>query len=304
MPIRQERIADIPRFFLYGEAAHPMDEPFVHAETIACRSREYNWTIRVHRHGDLNHMLIILAGGGTMEIDGRQLAFRAPALLVVPAGVAHGFAFDANTEGWVITMADRSWRSVAAGPAAGALFVAGRATMHELQASRGPQLDRWASLIADETGRSQQGAEAATAAALTLLLVELTRALAPRDRAESAPVGRRPALVERYRALIEVHHAEGLAVSDYAARLGVTPARLRAACQAVAGEAPIALLQARLISEAKRFLCYTDRTVAEVAYALGFDDPAYFSRLFTHRTGTTPGAYRRDQARAKAAPLA
>jgi AraC family transcriptional activator of pobA len=44
--------------------------------------------------------------------------------------------------------------------------------------------------------------------------------------------------------------------------------------------------------EAKRALCYTNQTVAEIAYTLGFVDPAYFTRSFTKHAGVSPRRYR------------
>jgi AraC family transcriptional activator of pobA len=37
--------------------------------------------------------------------------------------------------------------------------------------------------------------------------------------------------------------------------------------------------------------------VSEIAYALGFDDPAYFTRFFSQRTGISPRAFRSPSAR-------
>jgi AraC family transcriptional activator of pobA len=52
------------------------------------------------------------------------------------------------------------------------------------------------------------------------------------------------------------------------------------------------LVHARILLEAKRQLRYTDVSVSEIGYALGFDDPAYFTRFFSQRTGTSPRAFR------------
>jgi len=41
-------------------------------------------------------------------------------------------------------------------------------------------------------------------------------------------------------------------------------------------------------------LRYTNLSVAEIGYAIGFSDPAYFSRFFTRHAGCSPRAYRRD----------
>ncbi|MFO7288350.1 MAG: helix-turn-helix domain-containing protein, partial [Gammaproteobacteria bacterium] len=55
---------------------------------------------------------------------------------------------------------------------------------------------------------------------------------------------------------------------------------------------PIKLVHHRVLLEAKRQLLYTTKPVSEIAYGLGFDDPAYFTRFFSRRTGMSPRAYR------------
>ncbi len=47
-----------------------------------------------------------------------------------------------------------------------------------------------------------------------------------------------------------------------------------------------------LIEEAKNILLNTNNSVSEVAYALGFEYPQYFSKLFKLKTGKTPVEYR------------
>lgn len=47
-----------------------------------------------------------------------------------------------------------------------------------------------------------------------------------------------------------------------------------------------------LVMEAKNLLMSTDKTVAETAYQLGFENPPYFSRLFKKEVGVTPTEYR------------
>ena len=55
-----------------------------------------------------------------------------------------------------------------------------------------------------------------------------------------------------------------------------------------------------MVREALRNLVYTDLPVSAIAYSLGFDDPAYFSRVYAAATGRSPRAFRvrlhRDQA--------
>ena len=57
------------------------------------------------------------------------------------------------------------------------------------------------------------------------------------------------------------------------------------------------VISERRLLEAKRLLLFTVRTVEDIAYEIGFDDPAYFSRFFRERTGEAPAAWRRKQLR-------
>jgi len=52
------------------------------------------------------------------------------------------------------------------------------------------------------------------------------------------------------------------------------------------------MVQERLLLEAKRRLVFTRGSVEELAFDLGFKDPAYFSRFFKKLTNHTPAAYR------------
>jgi AraC family transcriptional regulator, transcriptional activator of pobA len=286
--------AAIPRFFLYGEPPRDADARFLHVETIADRSRLYEWRIRPHAHRDLNQLLVIFTGGGEMQAETQRYAFQAPALLIVPAGVVHGFAFTPETEGYVVTLADTLLRDVARdestfkrlfqAPACASL-AADPAHTQEL-ADTVPKLRRELVWKAPASG-------AAAAARLMTVLVSAVRALhEPADLTSAATSGR-AALVARFREKVESHLRMGLSVAQYAKALSVTPARLRAACLEVTGKPPARVLEERLLLEAKRTLTYTNMTVAETAYYLGFADPAYFSRFFSKHAGESPAAFRK-----------
>jgi AraC family 4-hydroxyphenylacetate 3-monooxygenase operon regulatory protein len=51
----------------------------------------------------------------------------------------------------------------------------------------------------------------------------------------------------------------------------------------------------RQLREAKRLLLFSDSAVSEIAYQLGFKDPAYFARFFNRLVGCSPSAYRAEQ---------
>ena len=107
-------------------------------------------------------------------------------------------------------------------------------------------------------------------------------------------------LFSRFRVKVERHYKEQWQVGQYAGLLRVAPARLNRLCLKLAGKSPFEIAQERLMLEACRKLTYVPARVASIAYELGFQDPAYFSRLFKKLMGVTPKEFRR-QAQVKAA---
>ncbi len=84
----------LPLFHLYGDPPDDQAFDFIHVETIASRSSIHDWTIRAHRHRNLFQILLLERGGGEMTFDVARLTFAAPAAILVPAAVAHGFRFE------------------------------------------------------------------------------------------------------------------------------------------------------------------------------------------------------------------
>ena len=62
--------------------------------------------------------------------------------------------------------------------------------------------------------------------------------------------------------------------------------------RAATGDTASHLILNRLIREARRNLVYTNLPVSTIAYALGFEDPAYFSRVYAAATGLSPRTFR------------
>ena len=58
------------------------------------------------------------------------------------------------------------------------------------------------------------------------------------------------------------------------------------------GKTTLELIHITLINEAKNKLRAGDMSVSEVAYALGFENMSYFSRLFKKETGVLPSSYK------------
>jgi AraC family transcriptional activator of pobA len=267
---------------LFGEHGDLPD--VVHCETIAARSALHDWELAVHRHARLHQVLLIEAGGGSATLDGRAQRLGRMHVVNVPVGHVHGFSFEPGTQGWVVTIAAELLDE--------ALLASEglRGVLSRSAVVRGTAQIRTAmkQIFAEHAGRNF--ARAHILRALSAALIGLVaRELAGASRGGSAADS---GLFRRFEALLEGHYAERWSVSDYAQALSVTPTHLNRVTRAATGDTASHLILNRTVREARRHLVYTNLPVSTIAYALGFDDPAYFSRVYAAATGRSPQAFR------------
>ena len=280
----------IPNFYLYGEAPRPVSERFLHLEALYERCRPSHGNIRAHAHADLSHVFLIESGGGRLLAEFQAQAFTAPCLLLVPAGEVHGFVFDPDAGGLVLTLARAYQRElIGREPSFATLFATAQClALHDAAPVHESLLG-----LAQELSWQAPGQAAAIESHLLSVLVVAVRLSRPRQglpRRQACG----DALVDRFRELLE--RPDGPLrrdVAAYASCVGVSVPRLRRACQRAAGCSPLQLIQRQLLREAKRALLYSTLSVAQIAYRLGFDDPAYFSRFFRKRERLSPSQFRR-----------
>jgi len=100
-------------------------------------------------------------------------------------------------------------------------------------------------------------------------------------------------LFRNFGRLVEIHFREKHRVADYAELLYLAPKTLANKFHKMQLENPNEIIKNRIVLEAKRLLHYTGASVKEIAYQLGYDDPAYFNRLFTQKAGVSPNQFRK-----------
>lgn len=97
-----------------------------------------------------------------------------------------------------------------------------------------------------------------------------------------------------FRDAVERDFAANHSVSAYADALGYSRRTLVRAVRAATGETPKGFIDKRVVLEAKRLLAHTELPIGRVGAAVGFPDPANFSKFFHLHTGLTPVAFRAE----------
>lgn len=110
---------------------------------------------------------------------------------------------------------------------------------------------------------------------------------------QSKPLLRTTEIAVRFKRMLPKFVKRQKGPSFYANKLCISEVYLNEAVKKSTGMTPSAWITATIILEAKRLLRCTVSTVKEVAHELGYEDHAYFSRLFKKNTGMTPLEFRR-----------
>lgn len=104
-------------------------------------------------------------------------------------------------------------------------------------------------------------------------------------------------IVRMFNLLVEGNFKKEHEVQFYAAALNKSPKTLANLFALFNYPAPSRLIRQRILLEAKRYLHYTDKSAKEIAYALGFDNPAHFSRFFKQYSGSSISSFREKEIR-------
>jgi len=105
-------------------------------------------------------------------------------------------------------------------------------------------------------------------------------------------VSRSRSINQEFRAMLAVKYKTVQRAGEYASALHLSLSYLNEAVKEATGFTVSYWIQHEILLEAKRLLYYGGGSVKEIAYELGYDDHAYFSRLFKRVVGKTPGAFR------------
>lgn len=288
----------ISRFGLYGEGSTASGPEFVHIETISARSRLHDWNISPHLHPNIFQLLFLFEGGGTLAVDGAELALEPAVLVVVPCGCVHAFRFLPDTSGWVLSIADALLDDSRLATIDMGSSVQGSQVLRIKLDSQQSSSRLLATALAELDARHEAapGVLSNPTVAIIGLVLNLAEELAQEFASRlDGGADKRSALVRRFNRLVESHMRKTWPVERYASELGTTAPTLTRACREVADRAPAQMVLDRKLREAKRALSYTDASISMISDDLGFSDPAYFARVFKRETGVTASDFRKER---------
>jgi AraC family transcriptional regulator, arabinose operon regulatory protein len=236
---------------------------------------------RVRRAGAAQAIVIMCAdGAGWCELDGKRHEVGPGEVLIIPPRAPHGYYADA-TRPWSIW-----WLHVAGEDVQDLLAAIGLTAGNPAAAMADPYRSfLFVESVCDEMARDETSASltAASGAAWHLL------ALLAAER-HSRSNGREP--IDRVQAHLREHLAAAVSVPELARMAGFSPSHFSARFSAVTGFSVTEYVKRLRMARARQLLITSDHTVADIAAAVGYPDPFYFSRHFGAVNGVSPRAFR------------
>ena len=245
-----------------------------------------------HRHDYFQALW--LNGNCEYFSDSEFYTIRSPTLLFVTPGQIHFGRPERGLHGWKLGFA-REFFDLHAAPPSPLLhfpfwFPSDCPPLCQVPDEFVPEFDRLWEEIDRELRMQAEGFEMSIRALLWVLFVRASRFFARAGSEKSFQ--RSSALVREFRMLLEQNFRKATSVSSYAKMLNVSPDHLSELTKAYTGNSASELVRQRLLLEAERLLIHTEMTVSEVAFALNYQDRAYFSRFFRRMTDLTPMEFR------------
>jgi AraC family transcriptional regulator, transcriptional activator of pobA len=282
----------IPTFSLYGEEPTGVSREYLHIEEISARSAARNWQIDTHTHNGLLQLLFVFSGTARVRLDSAEREHESSIAVIIPPGVIHAFKFMPQTAGYVLTLDASGLAGESEDGTQMFSILKGKADVIVLEDEGSCSAKRIRGLLEQIEAEFRTPGPASTRLQVWLVRALLLLLVRAQLQTEISSDERTPGLMDRFREQVEAHYAEHWPIERYAKILNLTESRLNRLSQKSFGLSAFALTQERLLLEARRKLIYTSTPISQLAYELGFSEPAYFCRFFKKQTGLTPSAFR------------
>ncbi len=278
----------------YGENNF-ISPDFMQHEILATRSKMYDWEIKEHVHADLYQLFIIQDGSGKLYSNQQEISIQGPCLITMPSNTLHGFVFDPNVNGEVITFSDSYLESLFKSSPSILLII-----NKLLAISYVNHTHNWTSILQTKEALIHEMYEEKPTKSLALqvlfqwLFIQISRYSQEKSSAEVTSDNRTLRYFNDFQKSIKRSYQESKSIETYARELSITSVHLNRICQAVVGQSALQVIHQYVIQQAKTYLLSTSYSISEIAYFLNLKDPAYFTRFFKKYTGITPSEFRKN----------
>ena len=242
-------------------------------------------------HRDDHYLFFVLVdGSATLMIDFQILEFKEGTLYYILPGQVHHRISNEAAGGWFLAVDT------------GLLTVDQRNVLEKGLSLQQPvylneeEIEQYHSLLTLLRQKYEEAKEFPFARPIMYSLLQAFTGMVASSYSTATSIENKPSrkvqLTQEFRKELASEYKTIKSPAIYAEKLNVSLSYLNESLKKVTGLPISYWIIHEVMLEAKRLLYYSQLTVKEIAYELGYEDHAYFSRLFRKATGVTPIAFR------------
>lgn len=239
-----------------------------------------------HVHNNYFEIIYLSKGGGSHYIDFRKYAVQPPVFFFIRKQQVHYWELKERLEGFVIII-KKSFVEITLDGELKVLFKK-ISKQNVLQVTDNSTIHKIFELLTTERKGNGQNAFHVTEGLLKALLGKVLDVSKPLINPSEIKLD----AYQSFLNLLEADQKIVNRVAYYAGKINTSPQNLNAACRKAADKSASEILAEFIISEGKRLLLYTNKSVSEICSALGFADSSHFVKYFKRFTGSTPQMFR------------
>lgn len=292
----------IPNFDLVQTYDKFYQHETIHYESLSKLASFFGRSMQVHRHDQFYQIHYVHQGYLQLHLGEKEYAVQAPALFFTPPQTPHAFITEPTATGDVLTIEQNIISQITHHlpvqlPNINQPIFLSLSHLNAASRHWKGQIEQGFQALASEANQADHlGTGAISIHWAAIILINIFR-LAQKEKPVESRQDKHTELFRQYMQLIDLYYSEHWTLSDYAKQLNVTEIHLNEICQKMASTSAKKMVFTRLAQEAKYLLTYTRLSIKEIAYQLGFQDPAYFTRFFINTTQFTPKDYRANHYR-------
>lgn len=249
---------------------------------------------RVHKH---NFFLTVIftAGSGTHEIDFLNYPIAPGSVFMMSPGQVHSWAFSDDIDGFIFfhsqDLFDQHYsrKSVYQLPF---FYSTQNEPRLELEHDQLERVLGLCDLLKAEYKHQDVFAGEKIIALVDLIYLDLSRWYIKEPQKALLGTGLYTTKLRELGRLVDENFVEVKSPSKYADMMSVSAKHLNRIVKSSISKTTSDLILDRVLLEAKRRLVHEQNSLSQIAYGLGYEDYAYFSKLFKARTGFTPKGFR------------
>ncbi len=252
-------------------------------------------TIRERHRNNFHAIHFLLAGKDIHEVDFEEYTLQANQVLIVPTKAIHSEEQHSSQKGFSIYFTDEFFAPPQKELLNGFLqyAISSRKLLIQVPKGRLQNLIYYFELLWEEQAQEQNQNQIFILQNLMLALLNKLEGLIQFTEEDNSFINQR-ALFQQFIALVENHFVQQKSTQFYTQQLAVTARHLNDILKSLIGLTAQDFIIERTLLEAKRQLCFSPKSIKEIAYELGYDNPYYFSRIFKKRNQYSPDEFRRQ----------